>query len=53
MAAVARCFEMPVFHCCVKLCTLSCRRLGATVVAADASSIIISTGKRNLTAAVG
>jgi DNA polymerase epsilon subunit 1 len=29
------------------------RRLGATVVAADASSVILATGKRNLTAAVG
>ena len=29
------------------------RRLGATVVAADASSLILATGKRNLTAAVG
>ena len=29
------------------------RRLGATVVAADASSVILSTGKRNLTAAIG
>lgn len=29
------------------------RKLGATVVAADFSSIIIATGKHNLTAAVG
>lgn len=29
------------------------RRLGATVVAADVSSLILATGKRNLTAAVG
>ena len=29
------------------------RRLGAVVVYADHSSLILSTGKRNLTAAVG
>lgn len=29
------------------------RRLGATVVHADPSAIILSTGKRNLAAAVG
>lgn len=29
------------------------RKLGATVVAADMTSIILATGKRNLTAAVG
>ena len=29
------------------------RKLGATVVAADFSTIIIATGKHNLTAAVG
>ncbi len=29
------------------------QRLGAVVVAADHSSLILSTGKRNLTAAVG
>ncbi|KAK9798895.1 hypothetical protein WJX73_003389 [Symbiochloris irregularis] len=29
------------------------RRLGATVVAADTTSVILATGKRNLTAAIG
>ena len=29
------------------------RKLGATIVAADMTSIILATGKRNLTAAVG
>ena len=29
------------------------RRLGAQVVAADATSVILATGKRNLTAAMG
>jgi hypothetical protein len=29
------------------------KRLGARVVAADASSLILATGKANLTAAVG
>ena len=29
------------------------KRLGARVVAADASSLILATGKSNLTAAVG
>ena len=29
------------------------RRLGARVIAADASSILLATGKRNITAAIG
>lgn len=29
------------------------RKLGATIVAADMTSIILATGKRNLTAAIG
>lgn len=29
------------------------RKLGETIVAADMTSIILATGKRNLTAAVG
>ena len=38
---------------CLAQLVADLRRLGATVVAADATSVILATGKRNLSAAVG
>ena len=38
---------------CLAQLVADLRRLGATVVAADSASLILATGKRNLSAAVG
>ena len=38
---------------CLAQLVADLRRLGATVVAADSTSLILATGKRNLSAAVG